>query len=74
MMQGLDDPPTSDELVFATSKMKWGKAGRNTGILPELINCGGPELQHSFLLLMREMQTAGPVVKIDALCQKYQIQ
>ena len=46
MMQGLDDPPTADELVVATDKMKWGKAGRNTGILPELINCGGPELQH----------------------------
>ena len=45
-MQGLDDPPTSDELVVATDKMKWGKARRNTGILPELINCGGPVLQH----------------------------
>ena len=27
MMQNLDDPPTSDELVAAMDKMKWGKAG-----------------------------------------------
>ena len=54
-MDCLDDPPTSDELVAAMEKMKWGKAGGRTGILPELILCGGPELQYGLLVLMREM-------------------
>jgi len=35
-------------------KMKWGKAGERTGILLELIFCGGTELQHRLLKLMRE--------------------
>ena len=40
-----------------------GKAGGRTGILPELILCGGPVLQHRLLVLMRKMWTAGSVVK-----------
>ena len=62
-MQSLDDPPTSDELVVTKDTMKWEKAGGRTGILPELILCGGPVLQHRLLVLMREMWTAGSVVK-----------
>ena len=62
-MQSLDDPPTLDKLVVAIDKIKWGKAGGRTGSLPELILCGGPVLQHRLLVLMREMWTAGFVVK-----------
>jgi len=62
-MQSLDDPPTSDELVAAMDKMKWGKAGGRTDILPELIVCGGPELQHCLLVLMREIWTVESAVK-----------
>ena len=62
-IQGLDDPPTSDELVAAMEKMKRGKAGGRTGILPELILCGGPELQHRLLKLMKEVWKVGYVVQ-----------
>ena len=62
-MQSLDDPPTSDELGIAMDKMKWGKAGGRTGILPELILCGGLGLQHRLLVLMRKKWTSGSVVK-----------
>lgn len=44
-------------------KMKWGKAGGRTGILPELILCVGLGLQHRLLVLVRKMWTAGSVVK-----------
>jgi len=63
IMDCLDDPPTFDELVAAIEKMKWGKAGGRTGILPELILCGGPELQHRLLVLMREVWKSGCVVQ-----------
>ena len=48
-------------------KMKKGKAGGRTGgrtgILPELILCGGPEIQHRLLVLMKEVWKAGCVVQ-----------
>ena len=44
-------------------KMKWGKAGGRTGILPELILCGGPEIQHRLLVLMKEVWKEGCVVQ-----------
>ena len=59
----LDDPPTSDELVAAMEKMKRGKAAGRTGVLPELILCGGPELQCKLLVLMREVWKMGCVVQ-----------
>ena len=36
-MQGLDDSPTSDELVVAMVKIKWGKVAERCNILLELI-------------------------------------
>ena len=63
LMQSLDDPATSDELVVIMDKMKWGKIGGKTGILPELILCGGPVLKHRLLVLMKEMLSAVSVVK-----------
>ena len=62
-MQSLDDPPTSAELAVAMDKMKWGKAGERTGILPEPILCGGPVLQHRLSVLMMEIWMAGSVVQ-----------
>ena len=50
-----DDLPASDELVAAMEKIRWGKAGWRTGILPELILCAGPEFQCRLLVLMREV-------------------
>jgi len=39
--------------------MKRGKAGGRTGILSELILCGGPELQCRLLVLTREVWKIG---------------
>ena len=36
----LDEPPSEDELEAALSKMRRGKAGGKTGILPEMVLCG----------------------------------
>ena len=58
-MQGLDD----SLLLMSWEKVKWGKAGGRTGILPELILCGGPELQHRLLKLMKEVWKVGYVVQ-----------
>ena len=62
-VQCLDDLPSSAELVAAKAKMKWGKAGGRTGILPELILCGGPQLHHRLLVLMQEVWKVGYVVQ-----------
>ena len=62
-MQCLDDLPSSAELVAAMAKMKWGKAEGRTGILPELILCGGPQLHHQLLMLMQEVWKVGYVVQ-----------
>ena len=40
----LDTAPNEEELVSALSKLKSGKAGGKTGILPELVSCGGAQL------------------------------
>lgn len=39
-----DDPPLMEELMSALGKLKKGKAGGRTGILPELPLAGGAEL------------------------------
>ena len=40
----LDGPPSMEELICALGKLKMGKAGGRTGILPELLIAGGIEL------------------------------
>ena len=43
----LGDPPTEEEVVTALYKMKVGKAGGKTGILPEMVkSCGGLLLEY----------------------------
>ena len=59
----LDHPPTFEELMEALSKLKRGKAGGTTGILPELLLYGGAELQDRLLLLMEDIWEKGKVVK-----------
>ena len=62
-MQCLDDPLTIDEMVAAMEKKKLGKIGGRTGILLELILCGGPEIWHRLLVLMKEVWKTGCVVQ-----------
>ena len=44
----LDTAPSEEELVSALSKLKSCKVGGKTGILPELVNCGGIHLFESY--------------------------
>ena len=39
----VDHPPKSDELSHALGHLKGGKAGEKTGILSELLKCGGTD-------------------------------
>ena len=48
----LDGPPTAEKLEAALHRLKKGKAGRKTGILPEMILCEGVELWDRLLKLM----------------------
>ena len=59
----VDHPPTSDELSHALGHLKGGKAGGKTGILPELLKCGGTEMQNRLLLLMQDIWHQGSVVE-----------
>ena len=61
-MTTLDDPPMY-ESIAAMTKLKRGKASGKSGILPELLICGGPELTQRLLCLMTEIWHAGEVVK-----------
>jgi len=45
----LDHPPTLEELMEALHKLRRGKAGGRTGILPELLLHGCAELQDRLL-------------------------
>ena len=58
----LDSPPTDEELSEALSKLKNRKAGGKSGILPELIHCGGCELEDRILEIMGQMWEVGSVV------------
>ena len=58
----LDSPPSEEELAQALSKLKKRKAGGKSGILPELILCGGPELWSRILKLMQQVWKEGRVV------------
>ena len=49
----LDEPPTLDELLEALSKLKRGKAGGKTGILPELLVYRGAEYKRDCSRLWR---------------------
>ena len=51
----LDYPPTTKELSEALSNLKNRKAGRKSGIFPELIHCGGCELEDRILTIMEQM-------------------
>ena len=57
----LDDPPSMEELEAALSRLKPRKAGGLSGILPELILCGGPVLRDKLLTLMRAVWREGEV-------------
>ena len=59
----MDHDPTSEELGEAMTKLKRGRAGGRTGILPELLLHGGAELQDRLLLLMDDVWKRGKVVK-----------
>ena len=58
----LDELPTLDELLDALSKLKRGKAGGKTGILPVLLMYGGAEVQKRLHQIMEDVWRAGTVV------------
>ena len=57
-----DRPPSMEELEVALSRLKKRKAGGKTGILPELLLCGGPVLRGRLLQLMQDIWRDGEVV------------
>ena len=57
-----DEPPSLEELMTALSKLRRRKAGGKTGILPELLLCGGPVLHDRLLQLMQDVWRDGDVV------------
>ena len=57
----LDAAPTEEELQRVICKLKKGKAGGITGILPELIAYGGQELWNRMLRLMQSVWEEGKV-------------
>ena len=58
----LDSPPTGEELTEALFKLKNRKAGGKSGIIPELIHCGGCDLEDRILKIMEQMWEDGCVV------------
>jgi hypothetical protein len=59
----LDEPPTEEEFQTAMDRLKTGKAAGMTGILPEMIVCGGHELWDRLLDLMKRVWEEGRVVE-----------
>ena len=59
----LDEPPSQDNLLLALRRMKRGKAGGQTGILPELLIAGGEELITRMLKVMEGVWREGEVVE-----------
>ena len=57
-----DDPPSMEELQLSLSQLKRRKAGGRTGILPELLLCGGSVLRSRLLQLMQDIWRDGEVV------------
>ena len=62
LVMELDSPPSEEELFEALCKMKIKKAGGKSGILPELVIHGGPELWGRILKLMEQVWKEGEVV------------
>ena len=58
----LDKPPTLGELTAAIKHMKLGKASGSTGILPEMVACGGENLHICLLNVMVAVWHSGDVV------------
>ena len=58
----LDTLPTMRELEEALGKLKTGKAGGKSGIVPELLLHGGMELRERVLQVMQDMWGGGGVV------------
>lgn len=61
----LDSPPIAEEFESVVSKSKRGKAGGRTGVLPELILCGGVELWDRLTELIRKVREEESVVKVQ---------
>lgn len=61
-MTVLDSPLSEEELFEALCKMKMRKAGGKSGILPELVRHGGPELWDRILKPMKQVWEDGKVV------------
>ena len=61
-MLELDEVPSEEELLAALSKLKRGKAGGKSGVLPELVLYGGGGLWDRMLGLMQEKWRKGEVV------------
>ena len=57
----LDDPPILDELLIALGRLKKGKAGGKTGILPGLLLFGGEVMCDRLLQIMKSAWQAGAV-------------
>ena len=60
----LDSPSSEEELSQALSRLKKRRAGGKSGILPELILCGGAELWSRILKLMQQVWEEGRVVGV----------
>ena len=63
----LDSPPTHDEFLSALRSMSLGKAGGESGILPEMIVYGGQNLHRRILRLMHVVWKEGTVVAYCSL-------
>ena len=59
----LDLPPTEEELFQALSRLKKGKAGGKSGLLPELITSGGTDLWDRVLEVIKKVWEDGKVVR-----------
>ena len=57
----LDNPPSMEELGAALFRLKPRKVGGLSGILPELILCGGPILYDKLFTLMKAVWREGEV-------------
>ena len=58
----LDRPPSEEEMLQALGKLRKGKAGGKSGILPELLVYGGAEMCDRLLMVMKDMWEEGRVV------------
>jgi len=59
----LDDPSTMAEHDHSISRLKAGKVEGLSGILPEMVLCGGPVLLERLLVLMQAVWREGCVLK-----------